>query len=366
MIIKKGGPGILERLYGLGIKLNSEAFGKIMEAKKIQINESLYRQLITIGNLVNAMDIVSDVRSLPGVIDASIVTDSELRVKYDTRKIQPKLLDKQVHKLDASLVESKVKGLTNLLEKYSGKKIVLEAIGEDEVIEPGDLVKLLTGEKVWIVNYAGGDGFVVTEDKDALEKYGKELESIPKGPRRSRTEEGHGFHTIDETEGHTWIVPEKNIYNIVLKTDVLVESKINNKPMIKEAEDKKENQPVLSENAQKIVDVMEKSFKDFTLVELQTVGTTLFNLLVDTELEDSIQKDLELKRYLIASKLATLRQDLNIELSEELPVVNVRVGPYEFVKGSDNVRIKITILLNNTAIKDWVTGNKPAKLEKDK
>jgi hypothetical protein len=369
MIIKKGGPGIFERLYGLGIKVNSEVLAQVMEAKKsnkLEINESLYRQLITIGSLVNAMDIVADVRSIPGVVDASIVTDTELRVKYDTRKVQVKALDKLVHKLDSSLVESKVKGLTRMLEKYSGKKVILETITEDEEVEPGDFLKLIDGQKVWVVNYSGGSGYIVTDDKDALEKYGKELENVPKGPRSSRTEEGHGFHEIDETDGYTWTIQENQIYNIVLKTDVLVESKTNNKTMIKEAEDKKELEPVLSDNAQKIVDVMEKSFKDYTLVELRSQGTNLFDLLVDFELEDSIQKDLELKRYLIASNLATLRQNLNIELSEELPVVNVRVGSYEFVKGSDNVRIKITILLNNTAIKDWVTGSKPAKIEKDK
>jgi len=111
--------------------------------------------------------------------------------------------------------------------------------------------------------------------------------------------------------------------------------------------------------------VLEKEFKDFTLKTYQHQGETEYiNLIICSEIED-LNKDLELKRYVISRTISEFRRSFLTELSKYLNVVNVNCGSYSFVKGTDKITFTVTILLSDNNISDWVSGNRK-KVESNK
>jgi len=320
--------------------------------------------------------------------------------------------------------------------------------------DPGDKLKLKTGEVVWVVNYEGGNSFVVTDNKEMLQSYGKSLQYQTKKRNPEQVEDFHGLHKFDNNEYYTWIVSEDEISHTIAERDVIVEGKRTIKPskmvkkQLKESiepyipeqikafqfskfskveitlddpeykiiddffekmseedtmeeflnwchsknftidydniydiytirnvgginESKKTkltinevgrglnldevDSEIFTEEEKVIIDIVEKSYKDYTLLKSH-YNVDYITLNLSTELDEEIGNDLELQRYRIASELAQFRQDFISDLSSELPVVNVKVGPYQFVKGSDRLIFNVTILLSDTGVKEWVSG----------
>lgn len=345
-----------------------------------------------------------------------------------------------------------------LKEGFSDYKLESNLDDGQEFIDadPGDKLKLKTGEVVWVVNYEGGNAYVVTDNKEMLQSYGKSLQYQIKKKNPEQVEDFHGIHKFDNNEYHTWIVSEDEVSHTIAPRDVIVEGRRTQKPTknmktsLKESiepyipseikqyksgnfnkveitlddpeykivddffekmseedtmeeflnwchsnnftidydniydiytvrnvsggvnESKKINKltinevgrglnldqvesEVFTEEERTIIDIVEKSYKDYTLLKSHyNVDYITLNLV--TELDEEIGNDLELQRYRIASELAQFRQDFISDLSSKLPVVNVKVGPYQFVKGSDKLIFNVTVLLSDTGVREWVSG----------
>lgn len=104
--------------------------------------------------------------------------------------------------------------------------------------------------------------------------------------------------------------------------------------------------------------VLKKSFSEYTLEAYRHQGETEYiNLNICKEGFDVDIKNFEqFERFRISTELATFRQQLFTELSKYLNVVNVKVGPYDYVKGSGVIKFNVTILMSDNNISDWVSG----------
>ncbi len=110
-----------------------------------------------------------------------------------------------------------------------------------------------------------------------------------------------------------------------------------------------------TDNEKAVMQVLESQYKKYTLLKLQANGSYI-NINLKYDLSEDIQDDLELKRFIIAKELAQFRQDFLTDLSSYISVVNVSLGAYEFVKGTDTLKFGVTILLSDTSIHNWVSG----------
>lgn len=128
------------------------------------------------------------------------------------------------------------------------------------------------------------------------------------------------------------------------------------------------NKHELTNCEQIIKDIIDNKFKDYELKSIQTPADSMFyNLEISTEKDDIDQNDLELQRFLIAQQLSKFKNQLFGELSKDLPVVNIKTGPYQFYKDNSNrLCFNVTVLLSNQDVKDWVTGKVKRDHNKDK
>lgn len=104
--------------------------------------------------------------------------------------------------------------------------------------------------------------------------------------------------------------------------------------------------------------VLKKSFSEYTLEAYRHQGETEYiNLnLCKEEFDVDIKNFEQFERFRIATELAEFRQQYFTELSKYLNVVNIKVGPYDYVKGSGYIKFNVTILMSDNNISDWVSG----------
>lgn len=142
-------------------------------------------------------------------------------------------------------------------------------------------------------------------------------------------------------------------------------NKNENKKVLKEDEGLSTPKPINkylpSDTEKVIIALLEKEFKDFALKNYQHRGETQYiNLNLETDLkdEDDLKNDLESNRYVIAKIMSEFRINFFTGLSKYLNVVNVKVGPYDYVKGNEKLNFNCTILLSDNNISDWVSGTR--------
>jgi hypothetical protein len=117
--------------------------------------------------------------------------------------------------------------------------------------------------------------------------------------------------------------------------------------------------PILNYEDSDVIKAIKKAvdgYSGFTLKNIQSNADQYYNVEVLANFEDG-SKDLEANRFVLAQKLHKFRLDLMSDLSKELPIINVNIGAYKFVKGEEQVHFVATVLIGNTNNKDWVTGN---------
>ena len=155
-----------------------------------------------------------------------------------------------------------------------------------------------------------------------------------------------------------------------LKSIKLKESKmINKKEQLNETSFAFNNTPkfILNYEESDIVKAIKEAFKkydDFTCVKISAVGDTQFyNVEVVVDVTDEFS-DIESKRFVISQKIHKFRSELCTDLSSVLPVVNINLGNYEFVKNSDSLKFSLTLLMSATNQRDWVSGEYKKKDKK--
>ena len=97
------------------------------------------------------------------------------------------------------------------------------------------------------------------------------------------------------------------------------------------------------------------TFDDFELEKIQANGDKFYNCILCYYL-DEMPEHFELMKYTYVQKLHAFKIDLFTELAKYLPVVNITLRSFEFIKNTEEIKFYITVLLSDTNIKDWVTG----------
>lgn len=109
---------------------------------------------------------------------------------------------------------------------------------------------------------------------------------------------------------------------------------------------------------QDVVTAIKEAFKNYdgcTCKKIAAVGDSQFYNIEVSIVESDID-NLEAKRFVIAQRLHKLRAELFADLTTIIPVVNINLAKYEFVKNTDNITAVFTLLMSQTNQRDWVTG----------
>ena len=102
--------------------------------------------------------------------------------------------------------------------------------------------------------------------------------------------------------------------------------------------------------------------KDFTVLKITHNATQYYNVIISYIVPDE-DWSFELDKYRYIQQLHQYRVDLFTELSKVIPVVNVNLAAFDFVKGNEEIKFALTILLSNTNNKDWVSGRVKQKVD---
>lgn len=97
--------------------------------------------------------------------------------------------------------------------------------------------------------------------------------------------------------------------------------------------------------------------KDYQILRISAQGGTYYDVVVKYFIPDEEQDfNFELDKYKYIVQMHKFRVDLFTELSKLMPVVNVNLAAFDFVKNTDEIKIAFVVLLSQTNNKDWVTG----------
>lgn len=137
-------------------------------------------------------------------------------------------------------------------------------------------------------------------------------------------------------------------------------SMTENKKIIKEAPTQSIPTPrsVLNYEDNDVVAGIKKEIgknKDFTILKIYSNADQYYNVVVSYMIPEE-EWSFELDKYKYLQQLHQYRVELFTALSKILPVVNINLAAWDFVKGNEEIKFAFTILLSNTNNKDWVTG----------
>lgn len=102
--------------------------------------------------------------------------------------------------------------------------------------------------------------------------------------------------------------------------------------------------------------------KDFTILRITHQANQYYNVVISYIVPDE-DWSFELDKYRYIQQLHTYRVELFTALSKLLPVVNVNLLAFDFIKGNDEIKFCLTILLSDTNNKDWVTGRRKQTID---
>lgn len=102
--------------------------------------------------------------------------------------------------------------------------------------------------------------------------------------------------------------------------------------------------------------------KDFTILRINHQANQYYNVVISYIVPDE-DWSFELDKYRYIIQLHTYRVELFTALSKLLPVVNVNLLAFDFVKGNEEIKFCLTILLSDTNNKDWVTGRRKQTID---
>lgn len=133
-----------------------------------------------------------------------------------------------------------------------------------------------------------------------------------------------------------------------------------NKNILKEAPEQSIPTPksilnYTDEEAVKAIKDAVKKEDGFILLNLTANAQKFYNLVVSFELPDE-DWNFELDKSKYMRLVHNFRTTLFTELSKVLPVINVNLAAFDFVKGNGEMRIALTVLISDTNSHDWVTG----------
>ena len=134
----------------------------------------------------------------------------------------------------------------------------------------------------------------------------------------------------------------------------------DNKKIIKEAPTQSlpTPKPILNYTDDEVIAAIKKEVeknKDYTIIKIQSNADQYYNVVISYVVPED-EYSFEFDRYKYIQELHKYRIELFTELSKVLPVVNVNLAAFDFVKGNDEMRFALTVLLSNTNNKEWVTG----------
>jgi hypothetical protein len=102
----------------------------------------------------------------------------------------------------------------------------------------------------------------------------------------------------------------------------------------------------------------------FTLEKIQSNADKIYNVIIKMDVEEGL--DFEFERYKYIQDVHKFRVDFFTGLSKKLPVVNVNLAAFEFIKGNETLRFALSVLISDTNIKDWVSGKKTDDVKKER
>lgn len=100
-----------------------------------------------------------------------------------------------------------------------------------------------------------------------------------------------------------------------------------------------------------------KKYEGVTCSKIAAVGETQFyNCEVNATVDEQYKNDIEASRFMLAQRMHKLRAELFTDLASVLPVVNINMGNYQYLKGDESIKFIFTILMSQTNQRDWVSG----------
>jgi hypothetical protein len=129
---------------------------------------------------------------------------------------------------------------------------------------------------------------------------------------------------------------------------------------LKEAPDQSIPTPksILNYNNDEVVIAIKQEIEkkdDFTVLKITHQANQYYNVVVSFIVPEE-DWNFELDKYKYIQLLHQFRVDLFTALSKLVPVVNVNLAAFDFIKGNEQIKFALTILLSDTNNKDWVTG----------